>query len=433
MGIRMRWPSFVGFGNHDAFAQPLSREARVALFIHGCFQFGASMSGLFLNLYLWRLTEDLVINGVFNMIVYGVTPLAFGLGGWIAKKKDRMVTYRLGVALITVFFLVVIFAGENVVDYYPWFAIFNGMALGLYWTGYLVLMYDVTNAANRSRYMGVNMIVFNSAGLAGPALSGFLIGLFDGLKGYLLIFAVASALFGIASFFSLRIRSTESHHRNYYLNFTGAMMKRSRLWVSSLVAFIVLGLSQGLMLFLPNILMYQTAGREDQVGYLTVLFALLTIATGFFISRRNNRPRIRRELTLASLCIVAGAAALFIDIALWTVILFMSVYSLLAPFVVNTMTTYYYAIMDHLPMKGMFRIESVVVRELFLNVGRVLSILSLVAFAGEVESPALPVMVVATSVTLAGIALFVRDRIEDDRPGKKFATDEKRAVSGNAR
>ena len=124
MTFRLRWPS----PNRSKVTAELqlSKEARIALFIHGCFQFGASMSGLFLNLYLWRLTEDLVINGVFNIIVYGMTPFAFAIGGWIAKKKDRMVTYRLGIALITVFFLVVIFAQEKVVTYYPLFAAFNG-------------------------------------------------------------------------------------------------------------------------------------------------------------------------------------------------------------------------------------------------------------------------------------------------------------------
>ncbi|MFC4599115.1 MFS transporter [Cohnella hongkongensis] len=390
----------------------LSTEARVALFIHGCFQFGASMSGLFLNLYLWRLTEDLTINGMFNLIVYGVTPAAFAVGGWIAKKKDRMVTYRLGIASITVFFLVVIFAQENVVVYYPLFGVLNGFALGLYWTGYIVLMYDVTTIRNRSRFMGVNMIVFNSAGLAGPALSGFLIGLFEGLSGYLLIFGFASALFGLASLFSLKIRAVPAHHRSYYLSFAGPMMKKSRLWLKSLIAFFLLGLSQGLMLFLPNILMFQTVGREDQVGYLTVFFALLTIATGYAISRRRKPVRIRRELTAASLCIVAGAAVLFVDIKLWTVVLFMSIYSIMAPFIVNMLTTYYYSVMDELPLKGLFRIESVVVRELFLNVGRVLSILTLILFVKEANSPMLPTIVVVTSLTLGAMALFVRSRKE---------------------
>lgn len=409
MNFRLLWPS--RNPSKSASDLQLSKEARVALLIHGCFQFGASMSGLFLNLYLWRLTEDLVINGIFNIIVYGMTPIAFALGGWIAKKKDRMVTYRLGIALITVFFLVVIFAQEKVVTYYPWFAAFNGLALGLYWTGYLVLMYDVTEAKNRSRYLGINMIVFNSAGLAGPALSGFLISLFEGLKGYLLTFAAASSLFGVASFFSLRIRRIQSHHKTYYLKYSGLMMRKNRLWVLSLIGFLILGLFQGLMLFLPNILMFQTVGREDQVGYLTVLFALLTILTGLFISRRKQQSNIRRDLSVASLFIIAGAGVLFLDIKLWTVILFMSIYSLMAPLIINTLTSYYYRIMDGLPLKGMFRIESVVIREFFLNTGRVISILLQITFASDLNSPALPVVLLLAALTQLGIAFLVRNKV----------------------
>jgi YQGE family putative transporter len=409
MTFRLQWPSYKR--SKVASDQQLTREAGVALFIHGCFQFGASMSGLFLNLYLWRLTEDLVINGIFNIIVYGMTPIAFAIGGWIAKKKDRMVTYRLGIAMITVFFLVVIFAQERVVAYYPLFAVFNGMALGLYWTGYLVLMYDVTESRNRSRYLGINMIVFNSAGLAGPALSGFLISLFEGLRGYLFTFAAASFLFGLASFFSLKIPRIESHHRTYYLKFAGLMMRKNRLWLMSLFGFLVLGLFQGMMLFLPNILMFQTVGREDQVGYLSVFFALLTIATGFFISRRKQQLNIRRDLFVASLLIILGATVLLLDIRLWTVILFMSVYSLMAPLIINTLTSYYYRIMDGLPLRGLFRIESVVVREFFLNTGRVMSILMQVLFASNLNSPALPVVLILMALTQLGIVLLVRDRV----------------------
>ncbi|WP_027084995.1 MFS transporter [Cohnella panacarvi] len=400
-----RWPA--GSGTPE---ERLSTQAYIALFIHGCFQFGASMSGLFLNLYLWRLTEDLVINGIFNIVVYGIIPLAFATGGWIAKKRDRMVTYRLGIMMIALFYLAVIIAQDNVVDYYVLFGLFNGMALGLYWVGYLVLQYDVTDPRNRSRYLGINMVVFNSAGLAGPALAGFLISLFEGLRGYIITFAAASALFAVASVFSFRIPRIPSHHRSFFLHFSGRMMKRNRLWLLSLISFFVLGLFQGLMLFLPNILMFQTVGREDQVGYLTVFFALLTILTGIYIARRREQPHVRRDLFVSSLVIFASTLVLLLNIRLWSVIVFMVAYSLFAPLIVNTLTSYYYRLMDGLPLKGLFRIESVVLRETFLSAGRVISILMQVLFASNVTSSALPIILVALAATQLGIALLVKNK-----------------------
>jgi MFS transporter, YQGE family, putative transporter len=188
------------------------------------------------------------------------------------------------------------------------------------------------------------------------------------------------------------------------------MMRKNRLWVLSLLSFFVLGLFQGMMLFLPNILMFQTVGREDQVGYLSVLFALLTILTGFFISRRKQQNNIRRDLFVSSVLIVVGASVLLLDIRLWTVILFMSVYSLMAPLVINTLTSYYYRIMDGLPLRGLFRIESVVIREFYLNVGRVLSIGLQVGLASNLNSPALPIVLLVMALTQLGIVLLVRNK-----------------------
>src|SRR3979490_2320385 len=86
----------------------LSRDAKVSLVIHCCFQFGASMSGVFLNLYLWRLTNSLFINGIYSILSWLVAPLALILGGLLAKKKDRMYTYRIGLLLFVLFYLAVI-------------------------------------------------------------------------------------------------------------------------------------------------------------------------------------------------------------------------------------------------------------------------------------------------------------------------------------
>lgn len=407
MNFRLRRPAFLRMGSKQE--TPLTRDAKIALFIHGCFQFGASMSGLFLNLYLWRLTEDLRINGIYNIILYASTPFVFAVGGWLAKKYDRMVPYRIGIGLIALFFLCVIYAQEQVVVYYPLFAIFNGIALGFYWVAYVVLMYDVADSRTRPRFLGVNMVVFNSAGLAGPALAGYLISLTAGLSGYLYTFAAASCLFALASLVSLRIPRLPARHRTYYLNFTGQMFRKSKAWLQALLSFFLLGLFQGIMLFLPNILMYRTVGREDQVGYLTVLFALFMIVTGVYISRRGPQMQIRRDILFATLLIGLAATVLFFEIKLWTVILFMTVHSFLAPLMVNSLTAHYFLVMDKMPLKGLFRVESMVVREYFINSGRVLSIALLILFAKEVDSPALPIVLVTLAFMQLGILLLVRN------------------------
>ena len=109
----------------------LSSDAMISLVIHSFFQFGASMSGVFLNLYLWRLTHSLSINGAYNIVTWLVAPLGLIFGGWLAKKKDRMYTYRIGLLLHVLFYLAVIVAQERIVDYYIIFALFGGFGCRL--------------------------------------------------------------------------------------------------------------------------------------------------------------------------------------------------------------------------------------------------------------------------------------------------------------
>ncbi|REE86117.1 YQGE family putative transporter [Paenibacillus taihuensis] len=375
----------------------LGREAIIALIIHGCFQFGASMSGLFLNLYLWRLTQDLSVNGFYNMIVFLCTPVAFALGGWVTKRKDRMVTYRIGILTIAVFYLVVVIAQEKVAEWYMLFAIFQGMASGFYWTAYLVLQYDVSTENNRIRFLAINMIVFNGAGLVGPALAGFIIRLNDGLQGYIITFILALVMFVLASVISFRIPTVPLHHRTYHLNLMGIVMRKNAVWVKGLASFFVLGIFQGIMLFLPNILLYQTVGREDWVGYFGVCFSALTVATGYVISRKAKKEQVRKYVLFSTSGTLFGAVFLLYDVATWTVLIFMIMFSVCNPLAINTLTSYYYRLIGTLPLKGQLKVESVVMRELFLNTGRILSITLLLSFSKNLDSIWLPVVLAGTA------------------------------------
>ncbi|OBR64005.1 MFS transporter [Paenibacillus oryzae] len=390
--------------------QRLGRDAVTALIIHSCFQFGASMSGLFLNLYLWRLTQDLTINAVYNIISFAMTPAAFALGGLIAKKRDRMLTYRIGIVMIAFFYLMVIITQEHVPDYYIWFALFNGISSGFYWTGYLVLQYDVSTDSNRIRFLAMNMVMFNTAGLAGPALAGFIIQRNEGLQGYIFIFTLAFIMFVIAAIVSFRIPTVHSHHRIYYLKMMGLVMQRNRRWLKALYGFLVMGLFQGIMLFLPNIILFQAVGREDWVGYLGVFFSSLTVATGYVISRKAQKENVRVYVFASTTGVVIGSGLLLLGVEIWSVVTFMILFSICNPLAINTLTSYYYRLMGTLPLKGQLRIESVVMRELFLNIGRVISISLLVLLVADLQSAWMPVVLFGMAAMQYLLVLLIREK-----------------------
>lgn len=390
----------------------LSKDAVISLWIHSFFIFGASMSGVFLTLYLWRLTESLWVSGMYQVIAFMIAPFAFAFSGWIIKKKDRMVVYRLGIGLHALFYLTVIFSGEAVAEYFYLFAIWNGICSSLYWSGYLTLMYEVSNEKNRVRYLSLNMIFFTVANLSGPALAGFIIKHMEGLKGYTVVFLLAFVMFLIATLVSMKIPAIIQHHRSYHLNLMGIVMSKHRLWLRSLFAFLVLGLFQGLMLFLPNILLYQTMPREDVVGYLGVFYSSLSIITAMVISRTSDGGNVRKNLTIATIGLVVGCSFLLWDITLATVICFMVFYSIFSPLQGNTISSSYFSLMDSLPLRGQLRVESVVLRETFINIGRISSILILLFLAKDTTSGILPIVLWIAALCQTVLIFLLKNRTQ---------------------
>lgn len=393
----------------------LGGEAKLSLLIHFFFQFGASMSGVFLNLYLWRLTEDLWINGMYNVITFIVSTGAFFVAGWIAKKKDRMYTYRLGLLLIALFYIGVVFAQEKVAAWYILFAIFNGLSTACYWVGYLVLMFDVSNERNRIYYLAMNSMVFTLAGLAGPALAGWVIATNEGLQGYIIVFGVAFVMFMIAAFSSLKISTNPSRHKTYYIGYTWRMMKREPGWFKALWSFLCIGLLQGIMLFLPNILLFQVIPREDWIGYMSVLFSLITIGMSLLMSRFARSERTVLYMWISGAGMIMAASLLLFGLSLWTVVVFMILYSLFNPLQGNTITSHYYYLVSRLPLKGNFRVESVVLRELFLNTGRIISILALISLLSGFEGRQLAYILLGGALCQLLLPLLTRETARPQR------------------
>jgi YQGE family putative transporter len=368
----------------------LSRDAIVTLIIHACYQFGASMAGVFLHLYLWRLTHDLFVNGAFSIIGFLIGPIAFAVGGKIAKTKDRLFVYRLGIFLTAVFYLLVIIARERVVDYFYIFAVFNGISGAFYWLGFLTLMYDVSTDRNRIRYLGLNSISFNLAGLAGPALAGFIITQNQGLSGYIIVFSLAFIMFVVTTVGSFRLKMDATHHKVYYLKMMGLLARKNKQFLKGLYGWFTLGLMQGLMIFLPNILLFTVLSREDLVGYMGVVFLGFTIITSYMLSRYAKEHQARIFVLIAAAGYSISASFLLWDVSTWTVICFLGLYFLCAPLQMNSFSAYHYRLVGRLPLKGNLRVETMVVREAFVNMGRVTSIVAVVLLSDSLTGGWLP-------------------------------------------
>ncbi len=364
----------------------LSSHAVNILINHAIFQFGGSLSIIFVNLYLWRLTNSLWVNGLYNLIAILSQAATTFLIGKMSKKKGRTTIYRYGILMTAIFYLLIVMVQEEIVHYFYLFALLRGIAQGLYWVAYFTIVHEVSSDQNRHRYLGWNQIVMGSANLIAPALAGFIIGLFAGLSGYLIVFSIAFLMFLAATIGSFRIKRESIRHRNYYMRYLGQIIERKKAFRHALAGWFIIGFPQGILMYIPPILIYSIFDDESAVGYLNAGFLAVSILASYIISRFANIEQTKKYLWIAAIGFFVAGSFLTWEIAMWSVILFMVTQNMFKPLQANAYAAYYFQWIDRIPLGSEFRVESVVLRETIINIGRGLGIIVFMVCSNEIDT-----------------------------------------------
>lgn len=387
----------------------LSADARLTLLLQGLFTFAYVMSGTFLNLYLWRLTEDLWVNGFYNFIVFISTAVSFLISGGFAKRFGKMPVFRIGIGLYTVFYLFVVAAGTQVVTYYELFAVFFGIASGLYWIGFWTLTYEVSNDGNRLRFIGLNSVVSTAANLTAPLVSAGIFLVMPGLHGYLVIFALAFLFYLATALISHRIRHKvpSAREKRYYIRHMTIVFRRNKAWRKAVFGNLLFGARQGVQLLLPVLLLYQTFGEEDRIGLLNAVLSFFSILASYLFSRFAREAHIRTCLACGAVLTTAGASLLMTGLSPVTVVGFMLAGAIGNPVIQSSLDGYNYKLIGGLPLRGEMRIEALVLREVCWNIGRACAVMLMVLIADDLSGFRLSAVVVFIMAAQLLLAVFV--------------------------
>ncbi len=93
----MKWKHIIG----DV---EVNRDLVLLLLIGGLYTLAISLSNTFVNIYLWKQTQNYVNLGLYNLASVVLQPLTFLVGGKLAKRIDRSILLRIGVGTLAIFF-----------------------------------------------------------------------------------------------------------------------------------------------------------------------------------------------------------------------------------------------------------------------------------------------------------------------------------------
>jgi YQGE family putative transporter len=375
----------------------------------------SGMASVFMNVYLYIYTGSLVMMALYTAIRIAMFPPFFTLAGKIADRHSFSHTLTIGLCLLAVQLSTVLFFNSRFGES-PWLiyivASIYGIGEGFFWCSVTSLNQLVSSEENRAAFLSTMGVFNNITSIIAPMLAGFIIAISQtDTEGYLAIFKVVLAVYIVLIFvaFQVKAKARPMHFNVMSCLKLSSKNERELKWQINSISTILFGFNNSLALMLTGLLIYNATGGSGSIysGLLSV-FALLTILSYLYCSKRMKKTKIVRYYSLSSFWLASSTIAL---------VLVPNLFGALYQGISNAMATPFYS--NAYSLIGMDAIGAyetdenitgrVIARETFLSVGRCAG-MGMIVLASKIlpGNLYLPVSVVCLSLFSVAASQYVK-------------------------
>lgn len=354
----------------------LDKQAWLLLTSGTLYALATALSNSFVYVFLWKLKYEFELIGWFNFTHYLVGSISFILSGWLVKKVDRVISIRLGLAILFLFYLFVLWLGSSSVHYVWVIGTLLGLGTGFFWQAYNVMYFEITERDNRDIFNGVNGLFYSITGIIGPILAGYIISQYHQFIGYRIIFGISLGIFSLLVLVSFLFKRRDISE-NYRLKDVFALVKdREDPWFWVSIAMFIQGLRDGVFTFLLSILVYITTENELTLGTFFTIASLVSSFSYYIVGRFLKPSNRSRFIFIGTIMIGMVTIPYTVNIFSTYAIFILGIgVSLFTPIFMSPVLSTVFDVIGENQRSASLRVEYVVSRELSLNVGRLLSLL----------------------------------------------------------
>ena len=387
----------------------VNRDLIFLLIIGGLYSLGIFLSNTFVNVYLWKQQGDYVTIAIYNLGIFIFQPITFILAGKIAKKIDRVIVLRLGVSFLSVFFLSVLIIGEKASTYNFILGSVLGIGYGFYWLAFNVLTFEITEPETRDFFNGFLGVLQSFGGMVGPITAGLIIAKMTENIGYTVIFTASFILFICAVIMSFFLKRRQAKG-NFYFKEVFRERKHNKNWSRILHAHLFQGLREGVFAFVITIWVYLVTKSELSLGMFNLYFSGFSFVFYFIATRYITPSKRKKAILFGGVLLYLSLFVILFKTTYMTLIIYAILIGIAYPIINVPYVSLTYDVIGKARHAKEMRIEYIVVRELFTNIGHVLSIsLFLIIISYFDSQVSIPLLLFVLGGGHLFIYLFIKD------------------------
>lgn len=386
-----------------------NKELYILLLIGALYSLSTALSNTFVNIYLWKQSEALINLGIYNLSVVVLQGVTFIFAGKLAKHIDRIIVLRIGILFLAAFYIAVLTFSSTNHLYLVLIGGLLGIGYGFYWLAYNVMTFEITEPETRDTFNGLQGITGSIGGMIGPFFAGYIITVLTDNNGYLFIFGVSLCLFIVAVLVSFLLKSRAANGK-YMLKRILDERKNNKDWRRITYANFSQGLREGTFLFVVSVFVFVETGSEMALGTYGLISSGVSFIAYFLVSRYIKVRYRRWSMLVGAIFLYGSIFFLIYQVSFTKLLTYASILAVAYPLLLVPYMSVTYDVIGRSWEAGEHRIEYVVIRELFLNMGRAASILMFILFIKTLpESTGIKILLLLLGSGHLFVYYFVKD------------------------
>lgn len=386
----------------------LTKDFTFLLLIGGLYSLSTALSNTFVNIYLWKQSGQFTDIAIYNLSVVVLQPITFILAGRWAKKIDRVIVLRIGVSFLAIFYLAVLFIGTNASKFLILLGSLLGIGYGFYWLAYNVLTFEITEPETRDFFNGFLGVLTSIGGMIGPIAAGFIISRLENFTGYSIVFGLSLGLFSVAVFLSFFLKRRPAQGK-YCFQRILTERRNNVNWRLITNAHFFQGLREGTFVFVISVFVFISTGSELALGTFGLINSGISFLAYFLVSRFIKKEHRLKAILIGGCILYLAIFLIVFEITYTNLLIYAATIAIAYPLLLVPYMSITYDVIGRGWKAAEMRIEYIVVRELYLNFGRAVSILSFIAAITLFnEKNSIPYLLLILGAGHTCIYLFIR-------------------------
>lgn len=341
---------------------------------------GTSLINTFINTLFYRLGGGIKDVLLFNLIVFAITPFAKISAVCFLKKKNFtqnfIVSFLAYIVVYILFFALLLFRSLILTIMV---AIVFALGNGFYKIAYSLSLTQYIGHNRRGMAMNLIGIYSGFVTVVIPIFFGQVISLFKGFIGYGILIGFSGGVLLKTLFSAKELKKIAEPTTYPQFKKAISITFNGKAWLLSSLGELCRGVREGLIGFLPAIILFEIVQKESIVSVSILLTGLLTMVANKIYGAILERFKLSKKsfMQMALHILMLSAMLLFFKLNIVTIIIWTLLNAFFQVYVTNPTLSIFYALTNRDKENNALKPELFVVKSFFSALGRCWGILLL--------------------------------------------------------